>query len=174
MEASPEKAVAELHEGDIAPDFTLSDDEGNPFTLSEEAGTANVILYFYPKDDTPGCRAEAQAFRDEIKIFFGLDATIVGVSGGTVRAKADFKKRYQLNFRLLADEDREVTKLYGALGLLGLTPRRITFIIGKDGRIRRIYASPLPNGHLVAAREILFQMREEEQKQAAPAASAAP
>ena len=174
MGAPPRTTVVELHEGDTAPDFTLKDDEGKPFTLSEELAKANVILYFYPKDDTPGCRAEAQAFRDEIKIFFGLDATIIGVSGGTVRAKADFKKRYQLNFRLLADEDREVTKLYGALGLLGLTPKRITFVIGKDGRIRRIYGSPLPNGHLVAARETLFQMREEEQKHAAPAASAAP
>jgi peroxiredoxin Q/BCP len=174
MRGPPRNGVAELHEGDTAPDFTLKDDEGNGFTLSEELGKANVILYFYPKDDTPGCRAEAQAFRDEIKIFFGLDATIVGVSGGTVRAKADFKKRYQLNFRLLADEDREVTKRYGALGLLGLTPKRITFVIAKDGRIRRIYGSPLPNGHLVAARETLFQMREEEQKRHAPAASAAP
>ena len=166
--------MAELHEGDPAPDFTLPDDEGNPFTLSHEFGKENIILYFYPKDDTPGCRAEAQAFRDEVKLFFGLEATIIGVSGGTVRAKADFKKRYHLNFRLLADEAREVTKLYGAMGLLGITPRRITFIIGKDGRIRRIFSSPLPNGHLEAARETLYKMREEERASPAPAGPAAP
>lgn len=174
MGAPPRKCVAEPKAGDLAPDFTLPDDEGKPFTLSEEFGKANIILYFYPKDDTPGCRMEAQAFRDEVKVFFGLEATIIGVSGGTVRAKADFKRRYALNFRLLADEGREVTKLYGVLGLLGIAPRRVTFIIGKDGRIRRVFASPLPMGHLEAAREELYKMREEEQARAPSAAPAAP
>jgi peroxiredoxin Q/BCP len=166
--------VADLQAGDLAPDFTLPDDEGKPYTLSEEVGKANLILYFYPKDDTPGCRMEAQAFRDEVRTFVGLDATVVGVSGGTVRAKADFKRKHRLNFRLLADEDRSVSRLYGALGLLGLNPRRVTFVIGKDGRIRRIFASPLPHGHLEAAREELFRLREEEEGRHAPAAPAAP
>jgi len=166
--------VTELHEGDPAPPFTLPDDEGRPFSLSDELGKSNVILYFYPKDDTPGCRAEAQAFRDELKVFFGLDATVVGVSNGSVKAKADFKRKYALNFRLLADEDRSVTRLYGALGLLGLSPRRITFVIGKDGRIRKVFASPLPISHLDAAKETLFRMKEEEERGQPHAAAAAP
>ncbi len=168
------EAVSELKEGDAAPAFTLPDDEGRPFSLSDERGKSNVILYFYPKDDTPGCRAEAQAFRDELKVFFGLDATIVGVSGGSVKAKAEFKRKYALNFRLLADEDRAVTRAYGALGLLGITPRRVTFIIGKDGIIRQIFASPLPNGHLEAAKGALFRMREEEGRGADRPATAVP
>ncbi len=167
-------AVSDLKEGDIAPLFTLQDDEGHPFSLADELGKAHIVLYFYPKDDTPGCRAEAQAFRDEVKQFFGLEATIIGVSTGTVVAKAEFKRKYALNFRLLADEDKSVTRLYGALGLLGLSPRRITFVIGKDGRIRRVFASPLPYSHLDAAKEALFQMREEEDRGAARAAPAAP
>ena len=172
MGVAPPPTVAELHEGDKAPDFTLPDDEGRPFKLSDELGKANLILYFYPKDDTPGCRAEAQAFRDEVKLFFGLEATIVGISTGTVQAKADFKRKYALNFRLLADEKREVSRLYGALGLLGFQPKRITFVIGKDGRIRRVYSSILPQGHLDAAREELFRLREEEHRQLPPGAPA--
>ena len=166
--------MSELKEGDAAPPFTLPDDEGKPFVLADEFGKSNVVLYFYPKDDTPGCRAEAQAFRDEIKVFFGLEATIVGVSNGSVKAKADFKRKYSLNFRLLADENREVAKAYGALGLLGLTPRRVTFVIGKDGRIRRIFASVMPISHLDAAKEALFKLREEEEHAAAKALPAAP
>jgi len=166
--------VSELKEGDAAPLFTLQDDEGRSFSLSDELGRAHIVLYFYPKDDTPGCRAEAQAFRDEVKQFFGLDATIIGVSTGTVQAKAEFKRKYALNFRLLADEDKAVARMYGALGLLGISPRRITFVVGRDGRIRRVFASPLPQGHLEAAKGALFQMREEEQRRGAPAAPAAP
>ncbi len=166
--------MSELKEGDIAPLFTLPDDEGRPFSLADELGKANIVLYFYPKDDTPGCRAEAQAFRDEVKQFFGLDATIIGVSTGTVEAKAEFKRKYALNFRLLADVDKTVTRMYGAMGLLGISPRRITFVIAKDGRVRRAFASPLPFSHLDAAKGALFQMREEEQRRFAPAAPAAP
>lgn len=172
--AKEDATLTDLKEGDLAPPFTLPDDEGQPFSLADERGKSNVVLYFYPKDDTPGCRAEAQAFRDEIKIFFGLDATIVGVSGGSVKAKADFKRKYSLNFRLLADEDREVAKAYGAVGLLGITPRRVTFVIGKDGRVRRIFASVMPISHLDAAKEALFKLREEEGRASAKAVPAAP
>jgi peroxiredoxin Q/BCP len=166
--------MAELHEGDQAPLFTLPDDEGRPCSLADELGKANVILYFYPKDDTPGCRAEAQAFRDELKVFFGLDATVIGVSNGSVKAKADFKRKYSLNFKLLADEDRAVTRTYGALGLLGLSPRRITFVIGKDGRIHKIFSSPMPFSHLEAAKAALFRLKEEEERAQPRAAAAAP
>lgn len=164
----------ELKEGDAAPLFTLPDDEGRPFSLADEIGKANIVLYFYPKDDTPGCRAEAQAFRDELKIFFGLDATIIGVSSGSVQAKAEFKRKYSLNFKLLADEDKSVTTSYGALGLLGISPRRVTFVIAKDGRIRRIFASAMPISHLDAAKETLFKMRQDDEQPSAKAVPATP
>lgn len=166
--------MVELKQGDPAPVFTLPDDEGHPFSLADELGKAHIVLYFYPKDDTPGCRTEAQAFRDELKQFFGLEATIIGVSTGTVQSKAEFKRKYSLNFRLLADRDKSVTRMYGALGLLGISPRRITFVIGKDGRIAAVFASPMVSGHLGAAKAALFRMREEGERAPPPAAPPAP
>lgn len=154
-------------EGETAPDFTLPDDEGTPFRLSAAWAESNVVLYFYPKDFTPGCIAESQEFRDEAEAFLGLDAVIVGISTGTVRSKAAFKRKYGLNFRLLADTEKEVCKLYGTLGLLGVTPKRVTFVIAKGGRIVEVFSSPLPGGHIEAARKALFLLRE----QAQPAAS---
>jgi len=159
--------TGDLQEGDGAPLFTLPDDEGQPFNLADEIGRANIILYFYPKDDTPGCRAEAQAFRDELKLFLGLEATVIGVSTGTVQAKADFKAKYALNFKLLADTEKTVSKRYGALGFLG-TPKRMTFVIGKDGKIRKVFDGVLPMPHLDAAKEALFKLREEGQRPPAP------
>lgn len=164
--------MAELKEGDMAPLFTLPDDEGKPFSLADVRGTSNVILYFYPKDDSPGCRAEAQAFREEVRDFFGFDAVIVGVSAGTVQAKADFKRKYGLNFKLLADLDRTVSAQYGALGLLGFAPKRTTFVIGKDGAIKKIHSGSLPLAHVEAAKEALFRLQEEEKR--SPGAAAAP
>ena len=147
----------------MAPDFTLPDDEGNPFQLSSAWADANVILYFYPKDFTPGCIAESQEFRDEAQAFLGLDAVIVGVSTGTVRSKAAFKAKYGLTFRLLADTEKKACDLYGTLGLLGATPKRVTFVIAKGGRIAAIHKSPLPGGHIEAARRALFVLREQAQ-----------
>ena len=173
MPAMEAQTVAELKEGDKAPLFTLPDDEGKPFRLADAIGGSHVILYFYPKDDTPGCRAESKAFRDEMSLFYGLEATIVGVSTGTVQSKAEFKRKYALNFKLLADEERKVTELYGALGFISNNPRRVTFVIGKDGRIRKIIQSPLALSHVEGAKAALFQMREEESR-GGPRATAAP
>jgi len=152
----------EPREGDTAPDFTLPDDEGNPFQLSQAFGESNVILYFYPKDFTPGCVAEAQTFRDEAQQFVGLEAVVVGVSTGSVRSKASFKARFGLNFRLLADTDKQVCRTYGALGLLGAAPRRVTFVIAKGGRIVKVHQSAAPGPHIEAAKEALFHLRREE------------
>ena len=162
--------MSPLKEGDQAPDFTLPDDEGQPFRLKEALQESNVILYFYPRDFTPGCEAEAQGFRDEAKMFLGLDAVVVGISTGTVRSKAEFKKRFGLNFRLVADEQKVVCGLYGAMGLLGITPKRVTFVIARDGTIKRVHEGVLPLKHVEAAIEALFQLRHGE---AGPAASAA-
>jgi peroxiredoxin Q/BCP len=162
LKAKEAPRTAELREGDKAPLFSLPDDEGNPFRLEDVLGASNVILYFYPKDDTPGCRAESKAFRDEMSLFYGLEATIVGVSTGTVQSKSAFKRKYALNFKLLADEDRKVTELYGALGFFSNNPKRVTFVIGKDGRIRKIISSPIAVSHVEAAKAALFQMRDEE------------
>src|SRR6267143_5653056 len=171
----PQEAMpaADLKKGDLAPLFTLPDDQGKPFALKDVIGSSHLVLYFYPKDDTPGCRAESKAFRDELTLFYGLEATIVGVSTGTVQSKAEFKRKYALNFSLLADEDRKVTQLYGALGFFSKNPKRVTFVIGKDGRIRKIIQNPIALSHVEGAKQALFQMREEESR-GGPRGSAVP
>jgi peroxiredoxin Q/BCP len=157
------RPTTDLQEGDPAPDFTVPDDEGNPFQLSQAFADSNVVLYFYPKDFTPGCIAESQEFRDEAEAFLGLDAKVVGVSTGTVRSKAAFKKKYGLNFRLLADTGRQACTLYGTLGLLGTSPKRVTFVIARGGRIVKVHRSPMPGSHIEAARAALFMLRERAQ-----------
>lgn len=153
-------STPEPQEGDAAPDFTLPDDGGNPFQLSQAFRESNVILYFYPKDFTPGCVAEAQTFRDEAQQFVGLEAVVLGVSTGSVRSKASFKARFGLNFRLLADADKQVCRLYGTLGMLGATPRRVTFVIAKGGRIAKVHEGAAPRPHVEAAKAALFALRE--------------
>ncbi len=127
-----------VKEGEKAPDFTLQSDEGRAVSLSDFEGKSNVVLYFYPKDETPGCTKEACNFRDNIGKFKELDAEILGVSVDNVESHKSFKEKESLNFLLLADPDKEVTKKYGVLNIIGLASR-VTFVIDKNGIIRKIY-----------------------------------
>ncbi len=127
-----------LKEGDKAPDFSLLSDEGIMVNLSSFEGKSNVVLYFYPKDKTPGCTKEACNFRDNIKQFKKLNAEVLGVSVDDVDSHKSFKEKENLNFILLADTDKEVTKKYGVLNLIGISSR-VTFVIDKSGVIRKIY-----------------------------------
>jgi len=127
-----------LQEGEIAPDFKLSSQEGVEVALSDYKGKKNVVLYFYPKDDTPGCTKEACAFRDDIAAFKKADTEILGVSTDSVKSHQKFVSKYQLNFPLLADDKKEVVKLYGVGSLFG-TASRMTFLIDKTGVIKKIF-----------------------------------
>ncbi|MGH2574955.1 MAG: peroxiredoxin [Ignavibacteria bacterium] len=127
-----------LKEGDPAPDFTLQSDEGKSVSLSDFKGISNVILYFYPKDMTSGCTKQACNFRDNISQFKDLNADVLGVSVDDVESHKTFKEKESLNFTLLADPDKEVTKKYGVLNLIGLASR-VTFVIDKNGIIKKIY-----------------------------------
>jgi thioredoxin-dependent peroxiredoxin len=127
-----------LREGDEAPDFTLQTDEGNWVKLSDFKGKANVILYFYPKDMTSGCTKEACHFRDNLSQFKDYNTEVLGVSTDDAASHKAFKEKEGLNFTLLADPDKEVTKKYGVLSLYGLASR-VTFVIDKNGIIRKIY-----------------------------------
>jgi peroxiredoxin Q/BCP len=132
---------AMLHVGDEAPDFETEDEEGRPFKLSEFRGK-KIVLYFYPKDFTPGCTAEACSIRDSYQFFEGSDIPIFGISGGTAELHQKFRKKYNLPFNFLVDEDLRITKLYGAhsrLSIIGLGVKRITFLIDEEGKIDTIF-----------------------------------
>jgi peroxiredoxin Q/BCP len=130
--------------GDLAPDFQLPSTRGKDVTLKEFKGK-DVLLYFYPKDDTPGCTAEACSFRDNESDFSKAGASILGVSTDPIESHQKFASKHKLNFPLLSDETADVAKMYGAWKEKNLYGRRAwgvartTYWIGSDGRIRKIY-----------------------------------
>lgn len=150
--------------GDTAPNFSLQDQEGKMHTLSECMGTW-VVLYFYPKDDTPGCTKEACAFRDALPKFSQIDAQIFGVSVDSVRSHAKFAKKFELSFPLLADETKEVVEKYGVWGkkkfmgreYLGIS--RTSFLIDPKGKIAKIYENVKPELHSIEVLADLQRMR---------------
>jgi len=141
-----------LKEGDKAPDIKLESDTGEPFRLSSLKGK-KVVLYFYPRADTPGCTVEACEFRDSAKKFAKKDAVIVGISPDAVKSQAKFKDKYELPFTLLCDVDREAAEAYGVwkeknmYGKKVMGIERTTFIIGEDGRIVKIFPKVKAQGH---------------------------
>jgi peroxiredoxin Q/BCP len=156
--------------GDSAPDFTLPSQNGENVTLSQFRGKKNVVLYFYPKDETPGCTREACTFRDSYELFTDLGAEVVGVSADTVESHKAFAQHHNLPFTLLSDVDNAVRKLYGATSTLSLIPGRVTFIIDKKGVVRHVFSSQLqPEKHIEEAREVLKKLDEEEKNQSATA-----
>jgi thioredoxin-dependent peroxiredoxin len=142
----------ELSIGDQAPDFTLPSSTGKSVKLSDLKGK-NVVLYFYPKDDTPGCTKEACTFRDNLPKFGAMDAVILGVSKDSVDSHADFIKKYGLNFTLLSDEDLKVNNQYHTwvekenYGRKYWGTERSTFVIGRDGKIVKIFRKVKVDGH---------------------------
>ncbi len=129
-----------LKEGDMAPDFKLKDETGKIHRLSEFRGS-KVVLYFYPKDDTPGCTKEACSFRDAYDVYQKSGVTVLGISYDTPESHKEFKEKYHLPFTLLSDETKEIAKKYGAYrGDNAIpVPRRITFLIDEKGKIIKIF-----------------------------------
>ena len=148
--------------GDRAPDFTLQTQRGENVTLSQFQGKKNVVLYFYPKDETVGCTREACAFRDSYELFTDLGAEVIGVSADSVESHKSFAEHHNLPFTLLSDLDNNVRKLYGATSTLGMIPGRVTFIIDKKGMVHHVFSSQLqPEKHIEEAREVLKKLDEE-------------
>jgi peroxiredoxin Q/BCP len=146
-----------LKEGDMAPDFSAATNGGGKASLSDFKGK-NVILYFYPRDDTPGCTKEACGFRDHFARFKERGAAVLGVSTDSAKSHDKFVDKFKLPFPLLADEDKKIVQAYGVWGeksFLGrkyLGTNRVTFLIDGDGRIRKIWPKVKPAQH---AEEIL-------------------
>ena len=150
---------AKVRVGDIAPDFTLPDQRGEPVRLRDLLGRKTVVLYFYPKDATPGCTLEARAFRDSYQAFTAQDAEVIGVSSDSVRSHRRFAARHGLPFVLLSDTGGAVRERYGVERTLGLLPGRVTYVIDKAGVVRQVYSSQLrPTRHSREALELLSSM----------------
>ncbi len=142
--------------GDVAPDFSLNTQNGSQVKLSNFRGTRNVVLYFYPKDDTPGCTKEACAFRDKYLDFQNLSSEILGISGDSPSSHQQFATKYNLPFTLLSDQDNAVRKLYGVPSTLFVLPGRVTYVIDKEGIVRLVYDSMLDfDAHVEEAMKVL-------------------
>lgn len=153
----PGELKLQLKEGDLAPDFAAMTSAGSELRLADLRGK-NVVLYFYPKDDTPGCTKEACGFRDQHAQFENRNAVLLGVSVDPVASHAKFVDKFKLPFLLLADTDKQIVQAYGVWGQKSFMGRkyngthRVTFLIGPDGRIRRIWPKVKPEEH---ANEVL-------------------
>ena len=149
-----------LAAGDKVPEFTLLDQDEKTFVLSEHLGSKNMVIYFYPKDDTPGCTKEACAFRDQFEIFTDLNAMVIGISGDSPKSHQNFIKKYQLPFTLLSDTADVVRKLFGVKGnFMGLIPGRVSFIIDKEGVIQFVFESQMQaEQHVEEARRVLSEI----------------
>jgi peroxiredoxin Q/BCP len=140
-------------DGDKAPDFSVLASNGQKLSLKDFRGKKNVILYFYPKDDTPGCTVEACGFRDSIAAIEGQDAVILGVSPDGLASHDKFIKKFGLPFLLLSDEDHKVASVYGVwveksmYGRKYMGIERTTFLINKDGKIAKVFEKVKPQGH---------------------------
>ena len=154
MSKAPE---IKLKEGDKAPDFEASTNGGGRISLADFKGK-HVVLYFYPRDDTPGCTKEACAFRDHFAAFKKKGAVVLGVSVDSVKSHDKFLDKFKLPFTLVADEDKKIVQAYGVWGEKSFMGRkyqgthRVTFLIGSDGRIKKIWPQVKPEEH---AEEVL-------------------
>ncbi len=148
--------------GTLAPDFALPTQSGTKVNLSDFRGKA-VVLYFYPKDNTPGCTAEACAFRDSYEVFKEAGAEVIGVSSDSTDSHQQFAQRNQLPFTLLSDEDGSVRKRYGVPAKFGIFPGRVTYVIDKEGVVRHIFSAQFAaEKHVTEALNILNMLSKEQ------------
>ncbi len=128
--------------GDKCPVFTLQDQNNESVSIQDKIGENNLVIYFYPKDDTPGCTAEACSFRDSYESFKDASCEVIGISSDSVEKHKNFAQKHRLSFTLLSDEDKKVRIAFGVPGsLFGLIPGRVTYIIDKNGIVRHIFNS---------------------------------
>lgn len=146
-----------LEVGDKLPLFVLKDQNGEEFKVENYLGKQKLVVYFYPKDDTPGCTKEACKFRDDYEVFKDLNAKIIGISADDVASHKNFAAKYNLPFTLLSDENNGLRKSFGVPGnLFGLVPGRVTYVIGLDGKVKYIFNNLFQaEKHIEEAKKIL-------------------
>ncbi len=135
--------------GDLAPDFTLPSATGEMVSLGDFRGKSDVVLFFYPMDNTPGCTAQACAFRDSHEVFHEAGAQVIGISSDSEESHRGFATRFRLPFLLLSDRNGEVRARYGVPRTLGLLPGRVTYLIDRSGVVRHMFSSQLQTGRHV-------------------------
>jgi peroxiredoxin Q/BCP len=150
--------------GDAVPDFERRDSQGGRFRLSEKCG-ACVVLFFYPKDFTPGCTAQSCAFRDSYEDFTAAGATVVGVSSDSDASHQGFAGKHRLPFTLISDADGSLRSLLGVPKTLWLFPGRVTYVIGPDGVLRHVFNSQINiGGHIKTALEVVRSLSGADKK----------
>jgi thioredoxin-dependent peroxiredoxin len=151
-----------IQAGDKAPDFTLPSQAGEPVRLNDRLGERIIVLYFYPRDETRGCTAEACAFRDSHEVFAEAGAEVIGVSSDSVDRHAAFADHHKLPFTLLSDKDGQVRKSYGVPAALGLLPGRVTYVIDRTGTVRHVFNSMTNIGrHVNDALDVVKKLQAE-------------
>ncbi|MEP7288226.1 MAG: peroxiredoxin [Chloroflexota bacterium] len=157
-----ETAAGNVQVGDPAPDFTLLDENGQPVHFADLLGKSEIVLYFYPKDNSMGCTAEACAFRDSYEVFKKAGAIVVGVSSDTAESHQGFAEKHHLPFTLLSDAKAEVQKLYGVPKTLGLFSGRVTYIIDRQGIVRHRFSSQINiDKHITDALQVIQKLHDE-------------
>ena len=151
----------EIKIGSTIPDIVLRNQNGELFDLKKETAGKNVVLYFYPKDDTPGCTAQACSFRDQFEDFADVNAVVIGISGQSVESHKAFAEKHRLTFTLLSDEGNKIRKQFGVpTNLFGLMPGRVTYVIDKTGKVVYIFNSQMNiSGHIEESLKILKQQK---------------
>jgi peroxiredoxin Q/BCP len=149
----------ELKVGDTIPNFTAKDTNGADFDSQNIVGHKPVVIYFYPKDNTPGCTAQACSFRDQYEDFKDLGAEVIGISSDSVTSHQEFTNHYKLPFILLSDSDKKIRKLFGVPGkMFGLIPGRVTYVADKNGVIQMIFDSMLATKHIPKALKTIKEL----------------
>jgi peroxiredoxin Q/BCP len=149
-----------IGEGDKIPNFTAKDSEGNDFNSKDVLGKKPLVIYFYPKDNTPGCTAQACSFRDQYEDFKELGAEVIGISSDSVVSHQQFTEKYRLPFLLLSDTDKKIRKLFGVpAGLFGILPGRVTYVVDKTGTVIMVFDSMMATKHIPKALEAIKKMQ---------------
>ena len=151
----------ELKVGDKIPNFTAKDTNGNDFDSQELIGEKPLVIYFYPKDNTPGCTVQACSFRDQYEDFKDLGAEVIGISSDSVLSHQKFSQQYQLPFILLSDSDKKIRKLFGVpSGLLGILPGRVTYVADITGTIIMVFDNMMAKRHIPKALEAIRALKQ--------------
>ena len=155
------KDMNTIQVGDKIPEFTLPDQNGTLFDIKSVPGNKKLVIYFYPKDDSPGCTKEACYFRDQFEVFNEADAVIIGISGQSVESHKKFAVKHRLSFTLLSDQGNKIRKLFGVpTNALGLLPGRVTYVADRDGKVVYIFNSQIEaERHVDEALKILKEIK---------------
>jgi len=148
-----------LQVGDKIPNFSAKDSDGNDFESASIIGKKPVVFYFYPKDNTPGCTAQACGFRDQYEDFKDLGAEVIGISSDSIASHEKFVQKYKLPFILLSDSDKKIRNLFGVKpNLFGFLPGRVTYVVDKNGIIQLVFDSLVATNHIPRALEMIKKL----------------